>query len=539
MKRSRIFKGITVALCLSLVLISAVACGKQSEAETEEPVQAAGEHTLTMAIGGELTNFYPINMNSENAPVNRQVYESLLDYDNGEIKPGLVREWSFDETGTELTFKLQEGVTFHDGTAFNAETCKQNLEYYKAGPNGGFLKGYTAIESIDIVDELTLVIHYPNAYYAYLYSFTEPDVYTMVSPAVIEAGNYDSMKGVVGTGPYKFDERVQGEYTRLVRNDAYWGEKPQFDAIVAKYIPEASSRLQALQTGEIDMIYGGFLLSWEDYKQALTLPNVKGQVSDVGSRTRNMVLNASSEKLGDLKVREAIAYAVNKEELAAGLTDGNESVAETLFAEGVPFTDVQTAVKRSYDLEKANALLDEAGWMLDDKTGIREKDGVPLELSMIFEQEVALNPGIATVLKSQLAQCGIDVQINGMEQMQWWQASVEGNFDLCLWYVPLPQESPYGYFNPILDEQVAAAASTRGLPDGDAFREAIRKTTMTDDPAEIEELMTLLINYSNDNVIDIPLTYSRDMIVFKNDRFESYDFYGIPRYFEASGLKMK
>ncbi len=536
MKKRLVFKSVACTMRLVVLLLVVVACG--NDFERESSTSAVSEKTLTIAVGGELTNFYPLNMNAENAPLNRQVYESLLYYDRGEIKPGLVREWSFDGTGTELTFKLQEGVTFHDGMPFNAETCKQNLEYYKEGPNGGFLKGYTAIQSIDVIDEYTLVIHYPTPYYAYLLNFTKPDVYTMVSPAVIEAGNYDLMKAVVGTGPYKFDERVEGAYTRLVRNDAYWGDAPQFDAIVAKYIPESSSRLQALQTGEVDVIYGELFLSWEDYSQALTLSEVKGQVCEVGSRTRNMVLNASSEKLSDLKVREAVAYAVNKEALAMGLTDGHEEVADRLFPKATPFCDVEIDQLRTYDLDKANALLDEAGWRRNPSTGIREKEGEPLEFSMIYELENALNADIATVIKSQLAQCGIDVQLNGMEQMQWWQAAVEGRFDGCLWYTPVPQE-PSGHFIPILDEQVAAAASTRGLPDGDAFREAIRKTTATDDPKVIQALMTYLLNYSNDNVIDIPLTYSKDMIVYRSSLIEDYTFYGTPRFFEASGLKLK
>ncbi len=438
-----------------------------------------------------------------------------------------------------MLYYLQEGVSFHDGEPFNAESCKVNLEYYKENPNGGFLRGFTAISSIDIVDEYTLVLHYTTPYYAYLYTFTEPDVFTMVSPNVLEDGNYDSMKGIVGTGPYKFFEAVPGEYTRFVRNEEYWGEKPQFDEIMAKYIPEASSRLQALQTGEIDMIYGEILLSYDDYQQALTLPNVKGQVSKVGSKTRNIVANASSEMLSDQRVREAIAYGINKDELAQGLTNGSESAATMLFPEGIPYTDVELDIIRTYNLDKANVLLEEAGWVMNTATGIREKGGIPLQLTLIYEQENALNPGIAAVLKSQLASCGIDVMASGMEQMQWWQLSVEGKFDLCLWYAPLPQDSPFGYYTPILDNQTAAAASIRSLSDADDFLSAITQTTVTDDPSRVTELMTFILNYDNNNVIDIPLSYSKDMILYNRHKFDHYTFTGIPRFFDASGLEFK
>ena len=126
---------------------------------------------------------------------------------------------------------------------------------------------------------------------------------TLVSPAVLEEGNYQTMKGVVGTGAYLYQEIVDGQYVRFVKNPDYWGEAPYYDEVVVKYIPESSSRLQALKNGEVDMIYGNVLLSWDDYEQALTLPGVEGFISEADSETRNLVLNASGKMLSDLKVR--------------------------------------------------------------------------------------------------------------------------------------------------------------------------------------------------------------------------------------------
>ena len=94
----------------------------------------------------------------------------------------------------------------------------------------------------------------------------------LVSPAVLEEGNYQSMNGVVGTGPYVYEEIVDGDYVRFVRNENYWGEQPYYDEVIVKYIPDASARLQALQSGEIDLIYGSALLTWDDYQQATSLP---------------------------------------------------------------------------------------------------------------------------------------------------------------------------------------------------------------------------------------------------------------------------
>lgn len=130
------------------------------------------------------------------------------------------------------------------------------------------------MESIEVVDEYTVTFRYPNAYFAYLMDFCYPETMVLVSPAVLEEGNYQSMNGVVGTGPYVYEEIVDGDYVRFVRNENYWGEQPYYDEVIVKYIPDASARLQALQSGEIDLIYGSALLTWDDYQQATSLPNI-------------------------------------------------------------------------------------------------------------------------------------------------------------------------------------------------------------------------------------------------------------------------
>lgn len=119
----------------------------------------------------------------------------------------------------------------------------------------------------------------------------------MMSPKVFEAGNFQTFQDVVGTGPYVRAEMISGDCTRFVRNENYWGEAPFYDEIVVKYIPEASSRLQALQTGEVDLIYGADLITYDDYNQAMTLDGISGEINEGSTLTRNLVLNASGPML--------------------------------------------------------------------------------------------------------------------------------------------------------------------------------------------------------------------------------------------------
>ena len=207
---------------------------------------------------------------------------------------------------------------------------RQDFEFAHPNPNFSNISAAAKVESIEVVDEYTVTFHYPNPYFAYLMDFCYPETMVLVSPAVLEEGNYQSMNGVVGTGPYVYEEIVDGDYVRFVRNENYWGEQPYYDEVIVKYIPDASARLQALQSGEIDLIYGSALLTWDDYQQATSLPNIAGAVAESDSKTRNLVLNASGV-LSDLRVREAVAYAIDKETLSEGLTYGEETPADHLF----------------------------------------------------------------------------------------------------------------------------------------------------------------------------------------------------------------
>lgn len=533
------------SLFLCTILASSVltACNPgtgqvQSEVTSSSLVSGATK-SLTMAVSSELNTLYPLNMDVQNNVAAKLCYEGLVTYVDGEIKPVLAKSWEFSNDGKDLTFKLEEGVTFHDGTPFNAEAVKTVFEFGKGNANFSAIKAVANLDYAEVVDEYTVTFHYSNAYFAYLYDFCYPEVMILVSPNVIlpedDENRYMIMSGVVGTGPYIYEEIVDGEYVRFVRNENYWGEQPYYDEVIIKYIPESSTRLQALQNGEIDMIYGSALLSWDDYEQAALLPNIKGIVSEYDSNTRNIILNASSDKLRERQVREAIAYAVDKQALSEGLTIGNETAASGLFPAGIPFTDVNLNVVRSFDPDKANSLLDEAGWLINQATGIREKDGVSLTLTFTYDSSAAINQSLATVIKSQLKEAGIDVTITGQDMMTWWKEGFAGNYDITIWNTEQPYTSPHNYFTPMLNRS-AHVPSLAGLSDISQFHAYIEEFQTTDDNERVQEIFDYLLNFDNDNVIDLPLLYAKDMIVFNTDKIAGYTFTSTPMFFDITQI---
>lgn len=531
-----------LAFALSCTMLLALAsCGQSGTATPQKSSESqqtgeTGTKVLTIATAKELDNLTTLTMNKENNVACGLVYETLVGYEDGEIVPKLAENWSWDDTNTVLTFNLRQGISFTDGTTFNAESVKEILEFDSSNPNFSGIKGIYNIESVEAVDEYAVAVHYAAPCFSYINDFCFQNVAGMMSPNVFEAENFQTFTDVVGTGPYVREEMISGDCTRFVRNENYWGEAPYYDEVVVKYIPEASSRLQALQTGEIDLIYGADLLSYDDYNQALSLDGIEGAINDGNTLTRNLVLNASSSMLSDLNVRQAIAYAVNKEEITEGLTYGYETPATTLFGKGASYTDITYNNTWSYDLDKANTLLDEAGWIMNDSTGFREKDGQTLTLNYTYWTDLSLAQDIALAIKTQLANVGINVETTGQDQMTWWTEGVAGNYDITTWNTEGSYTEPHKF----LQESLGAdphAISLQALSDCQAYSDAVNQFSTSADPEVVQSAIATVLNISNDNVIDLPISYSKDLVVYNSAKIAGYTFSSVPQFFDINNVQ--
>ena len=499
--KKKLLSLISTVLCLCVVLS---ACGgpansdPSSSASESQSGDNTQDKTLTIATMTETTTLSPLYMGVYNYSMCTMLYETLLKYEDGEVKGNLAESYSFNEDGTVMTLTLRQGITFHDGTPFNAEAVKKNLDFMHSNPQYMACPGIYDIESVEATDEYTVTITYPH---------------------------------------YIYEEYVPGEYTRFVRNENYWGEEPYFDEIIARYIPDSTSRLQALQTGEIDLVYGSSMISYQDYQQATALNGVSGAIAEKDTRARDITLNASSGPLVDAQVRQAVSHAINKEEFSDGLTYGYERIAEMPFPEGTPYTDIELTESYPYDPEKAAALLDEAGWVMNEETGIREKDGETLNLTFIYDTaQDSLVSSYATLLKSQLEKVGIGLELKGSEKMEWYAEMMAGNFDITYWIGEYEFSSPHCFFG-AMPSMTPHTFSLSQVDGSQEFFDAITAVKQTDDSHEVQELYNYLINYDLGNVIDIPLTYYKDLILYNTDKIASYEFSDVPAFFDVSGLQ--
>ena len=155
---------LSLALCGALLCGALAGCGgNETTSASQEPSssQAAEESKiLTTAVGAELNTLYPLNMDVQNNIGTKLCYEGLVNYEIGDIVPCLAESWEFSDDGTALTFHLKEGVTFHDGTPFNAEAVKTDFEFAHPNPNFSNISAVAKLESIEVVDEYTVTFHY-------------------------------------------------------------------------------------------------------------------------------------------------------------------------------------------------------------------------------------------------------------------------------------------------------------------------------------------------------------------------------------------
>jgi len=342
---------------------------------------------LVVAIPGDISRTDPALMDDSNSSyVMQNVVEGLVALAPGstsEIVPGLATKWELSPDGLTYTFTLREGVKFHDGTDFNADAVKYNYDRWKNFPTelqdysyyaGAVFGGYGAksnVASIDVISPTTVAIHLVRPNSSFLVAQTQA-YFSIASPTALKLGGADNTitdvskisfaqggaGAMVGTGPFKFKEWVLGDHVTIVKNPDYWNPAgmAHVDEAIFKPIAEETQILNGLQNGEIDIAQK---LAPVDIAQIRT--NSALQVIDRGEscNAAQISMNHKYKPISNPKIREAIAYAVDKqsyiEAFYAGLAvpADNWMPVNTQYAKplGLP----------THDVAKAKALIAESG----------------------------------------------------------------------------------------------------------------------------------------------------------------------------------
>lgn len=403
-----------------------------TEATTEEGSEAASEtstakspdNDMVVAMQADITNLDPhVSSNGVSNTVTGTMYESLVTFDeDANIIPMLAKEWTMSEDGLTYTFILNEGITFSDGEPFNAEAVIANWERGKADQS---LRVYSQTKSwvsavADSEYQLTITLDAPNN--TFLNKLTQVRI---VSPKAIEELGKDGLaKQSAGTGPYVFAERVDGGYTKVVRNENYWREGPKVDSLTFKVVPEDGSRIAMLKTGEADIITPVPPIQVEQIEgdSNIVVMNEKGITYRYVTLNKNYTLADGRQPFNDVRVRQAMNYAFDNEAFCQVVFQGYAVKPTSIFSDSIMYYAEQTPY--DLDLEKAQALMEEAGYA----------DGFPVT---IWVDNTTIEMQGAEFVKQQLAQINIDVTVEPQESTTIADRTAlpEDETEVQMWYV--------------------------------------------------------------------------------------------------------
>ena len=356
------------------------------------------------------TSYNPVTSSNLNSAASL-IYDRLVEQDADQsYHPHLATSWEEAEDGMSWTFTLKEGVTFHDGTAFNAQSIADWIPDF-ADTENAFL--VAAIESVEVVDDLTVkfVMSRPEA--NLLYNLASTFMGVPAPAAYEEMGDDFGVKAAVGTGPFKLDSFSIGLETVLTRNDDYaWASDlsenqgpANLSSITFREVPDQSTAFLELKTGGIDMLLG----VPTDFLEILKAEKNVTIIQMPGTGINYMPINVTAKPFDDIKVREATALAINQDAIVASIYNGVGEAAHNFLISSLPEADVAPELNVSFDLEKANTLLTDAGWLMgDDK--VRMKDGEALSVKL-FTQNGDEFTALTQVVQAQLADIGMQADI--------------------------------------------------------------------------------------------------------------------------------
>ncbi len=374
-----------IAVLLGTLAIGAV--GAQDETVLvlgvdQEPERLSPLNSLVQ--GGALEQFYARNV--WDWDTERNIYPIMVE-EIPTIENGMVTE---NEAGnTVVTYKLREGMRWSDGEPITSADCEFGHLVYtdsSTSANIGRADYAGAVESFEVIDDLTFNVVYAQPYPDYAsneFSNARCRYPNHILRPILEAdGSLDQTsyftagEGVVGYGPYRLAEWDKGQSITFEKNEFWDGQEPAIDRIIIRYIFETAQMRNAMETSEIDLTY---LIADPQLPEYEAIPGVA--VWNVPAVLADAVWVNTAEPghpaLHDVRVREAIAYALDRPAMADGIIGAGTLVPlswypPSLWYDGHPY--------REYDVEKANALLDEAGWVDSNGSGTRDKDGVELVL---------------------------------------------------------------------------------------------------------------------------------------------------------------
>lgn len=494
-----------VALLLAALMLATLfaGCGKTETAPDTKPAETKPAETHEnvketvaadavstkdkLVIGCEAEPYSLSPLESTGAPsarIRRLICEGLFEINEaGEYVPLLATEWKWEDDVT-LVFYLREGVKFSDGTPFTADDVIFTLENGMNSAAGSFFTPY--VDHTEKVDDYTVKIVF-NQVTSMCFDKFESQHFPIYNQAAYEKDGNQFAYNLIGTGPYVLKNWTTGESLTLERNPDYWGEAPKIENVVFRFITESSQRTVELETGGIDLNVSVTADDVEYFENnSYRINEAAGQF--MVELYYNMAEEVRPSPVQDVRVRQAIAYALDTDGLVATYYGGRGSApnsnvnpaysgvyepgAETLYAE---------------NLEKAKELLAEAGYA----------DGFKL---ICLSDDTQQYQDLTEILQASLQPLGIEVEILIRNSTTWFMTVVgKEEWDVC-WF-SLGDASPVFAFTHFLGDGSLGSPDYTSYHNAD-FQAALKQAGQENDPAKLKELFRKMNQYMID---DLPM----------------------------------
>ena len=419
-------KVIFLALIFSLVLTGLFAApGAQRQ---EGPARNRPNDHVVVGMPSGPVALDPAGSNDQpSSQVNRQIYNTLVDLDaNMNPVPSLAERWTWEDP-TRIRLFLRQNVRFHNGDVFRASDVKFSLDRAAVSPHIGHITGM--INRVDIINDYEVLITLNSPFVPFLAHLGHPATSIVNERSVREQGEAAYARNPVGTGPMRFVNWVTGASLELTRFDGYWAGPARIKDITFRFITDSSTRLIALETGEIDLMYG---VAQSDVSRVNSDPNLT-MIQTPGLGTDYIGFNFNKPPLNDVRVRQAINYAIDMDAVMRAAYFGVNPPANGPINSLVWASAADRLAPFTYDQTRARQLLAEAGFPNGFATTFVLNEGNPARLDT------------AEALQNMLAQVGIRMDIQLMEWGAYLDYTARGDHDMfILGWVTVTGDPDYG-----------------------------------------------------------------------------------------------
>jgi peptide/nickel transport system substrate-binding protein len=350
----------------------------------------------------------------------------------GEYKPMLAAGWSVSPNGLIWTVRVRQGLKFQDGTALDADAVKFNIDrVMNPETRSALMANYLGVKNFqktEVVNASTVKIYYNAPVPTVLWGLS---IFPIWSPTAVKKFGRDFHQNLVGIGAYKMTQWVKGSHIRFVRDPNYVGRAPgqdhtgpaYLDSITIKWVGEDAVLGEVLRSGEVNMVMELPAQNLATYKNNPDFQVVAGYQPGTGLQ---FVMNVGRPPLDDIRVRRALRYSYDQDRMNQTLFDNNYVVVKgpvTKFTRCY-WKGAEEAYKM--DLDRARGLLEEAGWRVNPRTSIREKDGRPLSITITMLHHKEIGEYLATQFRS----IGVELKVEVVPGPVQLQRATGGQFDL-------------------------------------------------------------------------------------------------------------